>query len=75
MNNKKITYIFGGGRKKKIEYSTEFAEDMFYGYFGLNEKYDVQIMKNDEKRIIFLISENLLKKIRVTEEKINNFCK
>ena len=45
MNNKKITYIFGGGRKKKIEYSTEFAEDMFYGYFGLNEKYDVQIFE------------------------------
>ena len=43
MNNKKSTYIFGGGRKKKIEYGGEFAEDMFYGYFGLNEKYDVQI--------------------------------
>ena len=29
--------------EKKIEYGGEFAEDMFYGYFGLNEKYDVQI--------------------------------
>ena len=57
MNNKKITYIFGGGRKKKIENGGEFAEDMFYGYFGLNEKYDVQIyetIKADFKIYKFL---------------------
>ena len=57
MNKKKITYIFGGGRKKKIEYGGEFAEDMFYGYFGLNEKYDVQIyetIKADFKIYKFL---------------------
>ena len=56
MNKKKITYIFGGGRKK-IEYGGEFAEDMFYGYFGLNEKYDVQIyetIKADFKIYKFL---------------------
>ena len=64
MNNKKITYIFGGGRKKKIEYSSEFAKDMFYGYFGLNEKYDVQIfetVKADYKIYKFLAK--LLNKI------------
>jgi len=61
MNKKKITYIFGGGRKKKIEYGGEFAEDMFYGYFGLNEKYDVQIYEIENVGSSVTVAETILR--------------
>jgi glycosyltransferase involved in cell wall biosynthesis len=41
MNDKKILYIFGPGRLEKIKNENIQAKEFFYGYFHLNNKYNL----------------------------------
>lgn len=40
-----ITYIFGEGRNEKIKSNSNFAHDMFYGYFELNKFFKVNLIE------------------------------
>jgi glycosyltransferase involved in cell wall biosynthesis len=37
--NKKILYIFSGGRKERLTSEENFAKDFFYGFYNVKEKY------------------------------------
>ena len=37
--NKKILYIFSGGRKERLTSDENFAKDFFYGFYNVKEKY------------------------------------
>ena len=43
--NKKITFVFQTGRKKKLKSNEKFAKDMFYTYFNFSEEFETEIIE------------------------------
>ena len=58
MIDKKITFVFGSGRKNKIESEKNYAKEFFYSYFDLKKKYvDTNLIEfNDNNRNRLLIN-------------------
>ena len=66
MIDKKITFVFGSGRKNKIESEKNYAKEFFYSYFDLKKKYvDTNLIEfNDNNRNRLLINiDKLLRKL------------
>ena len=65
LHNKKITYIFGDGRKDKLQSNKIFAKEFFYSYFEFkNKSKDVNIIEFKENNNPYLkFLDKLLRKI------------
>ena len=74
--NKKITYIFGDGRKDKILSSEKFAKEFFYSYFEFkNHSKEVNIIEFKERNNLFLnFLDKILRKITDLSFYTDNIC-
>ena len=66
MIDKKITFVFGSGRKNKIESEKNYAKEFFYSYFDLKKKYVgtniIEFNDNNRNRLLINI-DKLLRKL------------
>ena len=76
LHNKKITYIFGDGRKDKLLSNKVFAKEFFYSYFEfINKSKNVNIIEfkeNNNPYLIFL--DKILRKITNLSFFTDNIC-
>ncbi len=64
MENKKITYVFISGRKKRLLNNQEkFAKEFFYGFDFFNNNYDTKLIEFKDNSSIFTPLYKLLNKL------------
>ena len=62
---KKITYVFGFGREKKLSNNPNYSSDFLYGFdYFLNNNYEVNyILASESKSFILIFMEKVLRKL------------
>lgn len=66
--NKKILYIFSGGRKERLTSDENFAKDFFYGFYNVKKKYPNTFLHEISHKYILIF-----KQIDILVKKLTHF--